>query len=66
MCNQTDSSSTSSEDNLKPKHEPIDLMSDLKDYVGESKDDFNLEKAYSGLQVSFKIVSIMSVALFLT
>jgi len=51
MCNQTDSSSTSSEDNLKPKHEPIDLMSDLKDYVGESKDDFNLEKAYSGLQV---------------
>ena len=64
MRNQTDSSSSSSEDNLKPKHEPIDLMSDLKDFVGESKDDFDLEKAYSKLQVSFKIVSIIFIPLF--
>ena len=64
MRNQTDSSSSSSEDNLKPKHEPIDLMSDLKDFVGESKDDFDLEKAYSKLQVSFKIVNIIFIPLF--
>ena len=48
MCNSTDLDSSSSEDNLKPQHEPIDLMNDLKDFVGES---INLEKAYNNLQV---------------